>query len=113
MAKGKGHGGMPGGRSNMMAQFQRMQEQMEQAQQQLAEETIEASAGGGAVRVVMTGTQECRAITIDPALLNGDDAEMLQDLILVAVNQAITESQALAASRLNPLAGAGAGLLGL
>ncbi len=55
MAKGKGRGGMPSNRGDMMAQLQRMQEQMQQAQLALAEETVEASAGGGAVRVVMTG----------------------------------------------------------
>ncbi len=112
MAKGKGRGGMPSNRGDMMAQLQRMQEQMEQAQLALAEETVEASAGGGAVRVVMTGAQECKAVSIDPALVGEGDAEMLQDLILVAVNQALQDSQELAASRLGPLAGAGSGLLG-
>jgi len=112
MAKGKGRGGMPS-KQNMMAQLQRMQEQMEQAQRSLAEETVEVSAGGGAVRIVMTGAQECKAVKLDPALVGDGDAEMLQDLILVAVNQAVQESQEMAAAKLGPLAGAGAGMLGL
>lgn len=113
MGKGKGRGRIPGGQKNMMAQLQQMQEQMQQVQQQLAEETVEVSAGGGAVRVVMTGAQECRGVHLDPDLVAEGDHEMLQDLILVAVNQALQESQELAASRLGPLAGAGAGMLGL
>ena len=95
---------LPGGK-NMFSQVQRMQADLAQAQAELAEQTIEASAGGGAVKVVMTGTQECRAITIDPGLLQAGDVHMLQDLVLLAVNQAVRDSQLLAARRLGPLAG--------
>jgi len=95
---------LPGGK-NMLSQVQRMQAELAQAQAELAEQTIEASAGGGAVKVVMTGTQEARAITIDPGLLPGGDVQMLQDLVLLAVNQAIRDSQLLAARRLGPLTG--------
>jgi DNA-binding YbaB/EbfC family protein len=94
----------PGGKG-MFAQVQRMQAELEQAQQELAEQTIEASAGGGGVKVVMTGTQECRAVTIAPELLAGGDVEMLQDLVQLAVNQAVKDSQLLAARRLSPLTG--------
>ena len=95
---------LPGGK-NMLSQIQRMQAELAQAQAELAEQTIEASAGGGAVKVVMTGTQECRAITIDPGLLQAGDVHMLQDLVLLAVNQAVRDSQLLAARRLGPLTG--------
>lgn len=100
-----------GGRG-MLAQVQRMQAELEQAQQELAEETVEASAGGGGVRIVMTGTQECRTVTIAPELMTAGDIGMLQDLVLLAVNQAIKDSQLLAARRLSPLTG-GFGKMGL
>jgi DNA-binding YbaB/EbfC family protein len=89
----------------MMAQLQKMQQELAKAQSDLAEQTIEASAGGGAVKVVMSGTQECRSVTIAPSLLESGDASMLQDLVLLAVNQAIQDSQLLAARRLGPLTG--------
>ncbi len=103
MAKGKGKGG-PGGQ-DMMARLQRMQGELERAQAELADETVEVTAGGGAVRVVMSGTQELKEVEIDRALLQEGDVEMLQDLIALAVNQAIRDSQLLAARRLGPLAG--------
>ena len=95
---------LPSGK-NALSQVQRMQAELAQAQAELADQTIEASAGGGAVKVVMTGTQECRSITIDAGLLQSGDASMLQDLVLLAVNQAIRDSQLLAARRLGPLTG--------
>jgi DNA-binding YbaB/EbfC family protein len=95
---GKGQGGM-------MAQLQRMQQQLAEAQAALAEETVTATAGGGAIKVTMTGDQKCREVVIDPALLEDADAEMLQDLVLSAVNLALDQSRELAAQRLGPLAG--------
>ncbi len=95
---------LPSGK-NALSQFQRMQAELAQAQADLADQTVEASAGGGAVKVVMTGTQECRSITIDPGLMQSGDASMVQDLVLLAVNQAIRDSQLLAARRLGPLTG--------
>jgi DNA-binding YbaB/EbfC family protein len=89
----------------MMAQLQKMQAELAKAQSDLDEQTIEASAGGGAVKVVMSGTQECRSVTIAPSLLEAGDASMLQDLVMLAVNQAIQDSQLLAARRLGPLTG--------
>lgn len=89
----------------MMQQLQKMQEQVEAAQAQLAEEIVSASAGGGAVKVEVTGDQRCQAVTIDPALLQDGDVEMLQDLILTAFNAALDQSRDLAAERLGPLAG--------
>lgn len=89
----------------MMQQMQKLQEQLKQAQDQLAEETIAYSAGGGAVKVTMTGDQRCRTVEIDPVLLTDGDTEMLQDLILAAVNGALEASRGLALERLGPLAG--------
>lgn len=93
------------GDEGMLARLQKMQDELARAQTDLAEQTIEASAGGGAVKVVMSGTQECRSITIEAGLLESGDASMLQDLVMLAVNQAIQDSQLLAARRLGPLTG--------
>lgn len=98
------------GGGGMMQQLRRMQEQMEQIQSQLAEETVTASVGGGAVKVIMTGQQVCKGVEIDPELLKDADAEMLQDLILSAVNMALDQSRDLASERMGPLAGGMPGL---
>ena len=106
---------MPGGRKsqggNMMAQIQAMQQQMETIQAQLADETVTASAGGGVVKVTMTGQQHCRSVEIDPALLEDGDVEMLQDLIVSAINLAHEKSTELANERMGPLTGGLAGML--
>ncbi len=105
MAKNKGFrraGGMKG-QAGMLQQLQRLQAQLAEAQEKLAEEVVTATAGGGAVKVHMTGGQVCQGIEIDPALLEDGDVEMLQDLILTAVNMALDESRNLAAERLGPL----------
>jgi nucleoid-associated protein EbfC len=104
MAKGynRPSGGSSGG---MMAQLQRMQQQLAETQAALAEETVTATAGGGAIKVTMTGDQKCRTVEIDPELVKEADAEMLQDLVLSAVNLALEQSRELAAERLGPLAG--------
>jgi nucleoid-associated protein EbfC len=111
MAKGfnrpMGGGGAGGG---MMQQIKKMQEQLAAAQAQLAEETVTATVGGGVVKVTMTGDQHCTEVTIDPALLQDLDAEMLQDMILSAVNMALDQSRELAAERMGPLAGGLSGL---
>lgn len=89
----------------MMQQMQKLQEQLKQAQDNLAEETVTHTSGGGAVKVIMTGDQRCQMVEIDPALLEDGDIEMLQDLILAAVNGALEASRGLALERLGPLAG--------
>ncbi len=94
-----------GGQGGMMAQLQRLQKQMEEAQAQLAEETVTATAGGGAIQITMTGDQKCRQVVIAPELLQDADAEMLQDLVLSAVNLALDKSRELAAQKLGPLTG--------
>jgi DNA-binding YbaB/EbfC family protein len=90
---------------NMMKQLQQLQQQIETTQAELAEETVEVSVGGGAVKVIMTGDQQCRAVELDQALLEDADAEMLQDLLLTAFNSALDKSREMAAERLGPLAG--------
>jgi DNA-binding YbaB/EbfC family protein len=92
------------GPGDWTAQMQRLQAELKQAQEELADQVVEASAGGGAVSVVMTGTQECRSIQIAPSLLQEGDVEMLQDLLVLAFNQAVRDSQQLAARRLGPFA---------
>ena len=104
MAKGFNKGQQMGG-GGMMAQLQKMQQQLADAQEKLAEETVTATVGGGAIKVVMTGDQKCREVVIDPELLKDADPEMLQDLVLSAVNMALDQSRELAAQRLGPLAG--------
>ena len=100
--------GMQGG--GMMGQLRKLQEQMEAAQAQLAIETVTASVGGGALKVTMTGDQKCKSVEIDPDLLKDADAEMLQDLLLSAVNMALEQSRQLQADRMGPLAGGLGGL---
>lgn len=90
---------------DLNAQMKKLQDQLMQTQEALKHETVEASAGGGAVKIVMSGTQECQSVQINADLLETGDVDMLQDLVLLAVNQAILDSQALAARKLGPLAG--------
>ena len=89
----------------MMQQFQRLQQQMAEAQEQLALQTVSASAGGGAVKVTMTGDQKCQSVEIAPELLKDADAEMLQDLVLTAVNLALDKARELQEQTMGPLAG--------
>ena len=90
------------GQGNMMSQLARLQEQMAQAQAELEDETVTETAGGGAISVTMTGKQECVAVVIDPGLLEDADAEMLQDLVLTAVNKALDSSRALSDEKMAP-----------
>ena len=96
---------MGGGQAGMMQQIQRMQQQMEEAQAKLAEETVTATAGGGAIKVVMTGDQVCKWVEVDPEFLKDMDAEMLQDMVLSAVNMALDQSRELQEKMMGPLAG--------
>ncbi|HDN80742.1 MAG TPA: YbaB/EbfC family nucleoid-associated protein [Chloroflexi bacterium] len=90
---------------DMLRQLQKLQDEMTKVQESLGEETIEVSAGGGVVKVVIDGHQRLRSITIDPEVVNPEDVEMLQDLILAAVNEAIERAQALAAEQMASLVG--------
>ncbi len=91
---------------------QQMQAQMAQAQQELAETTLEATAGGGAVRIVITGAQDVRSVEIDPSAVDPDEVEMLQDLVMTAVNEAISRSKELERERMGKIAG-GMGIPGM
>jgi nucleoid-associated protein EbfC len=95
----------PMGGGGMMKQIQQLQEQLLAAQESLADETISASAGGGVVKATVTGDQQLQAIEIDPSVLEDGDVEMLQDLILTAINSAMEQSRELAGERLGPLTG--------
>ena len=113
MAKGFNRpqmGGGAGGGGGMMGQIKKMQEQLAAIQAQLAEETVTASVGGGALKVTMTGDQKCKGVEIDPELLKDADAEMLQDMLVSAVNLALDQSRDLQAERMGPLAGGLGGL---
>jgi len=78
---------------------------MLKAQEALGEETVTVTAGGGAITVVMTGQQRVQSISIDPEVVDPDDVEMLEDLVMAAVNEALQRSQELAAERLGALTG--------
>ena len=107
MAKRSKGGGSDLGGQGVMQQIQQLQEQMVRAQEQLAEEQVNGSAGGGAVQVVVTGDQRVLSVSIDPGLIEDGDQEILEDLILTAINQGLDESRKLAESKLGPLAGQG------
>ena len=92
MAKGGFRGGMGGG-GNMMKQAQKMQEDFMKMQQELESTEFEATAGGGAVKAVMLGTRALKSIEISPDALDPEDLEMLQDMIVAAVNEAISKSE--------------------
>ncbi len=98
--------------NKMMQQVQQMQQQMQQAQEELARETVTASAGGGAVKATMTGGMELVSIEIDSEVVDPEDVEMLQDMVLAAVNEAMTSAQELANKKLGGITG-GLGDLGL
>lgn len=87
---------------NLMKQ---MQNRLVKIQEELANETVEASAGGGVVKAVATGQQKIVSVEIDPSAVDPEDVEMLQDLVVVAVNEALTKAQELAAQRLSALTG--------
>jgi DNA-binding YbaB/EbfC family protein len=100
----------------MMKQVQEMQAEMMKAQEQLKEETVEASAGGGMVKVTMSGDLRLLELTIQPDAIDPEDAELLQDMVLAAVNEAIRSAQELANSKMGGITGGlggGAGGLGL
>src|SRR3954466_15167437 len=111
MARGGGPGGFD--MNALMKQAQQMQAEMAKAQEQLKEETVEASAGGGMVKVTMTGDLQLREIKIAPEAIDPDAPERLQDMVTAAVSEALRSAQELAASRMGGIAGMGGGLPGL
>ncbi|GAA5045318.1 YbaB/EbfC family nucleoid-associated protein [Nocardia callitridis] len=99
----------PGGQQfdmqQLLAQAQQMQEAVMQAQAEIAEAEVEGQAGGGLVKVTIKASGEIVALSIDPKAVDPDDVETLQDLVIGAVNTAMTNAQELAAERLGPLSG--------
>jgi nucleoid-associated protein EbfC len=105
-AGGRGVPGMGGGgMGNLMSQVQKLQEEMGKAQEALGQEELTVSAGGGAVTIVITGHREFKSITIKPEVIDPDDVEMLQDLLLAAVNDAVEKAKALEEERMGALTG--------
>ena len=91
--------------NQMLKQVQKMQADMMKAQEALALETVTSSAGGGMVTVTITGDLNVKEITIDPDAIDPEDAELLQDMVLAAVNEAIRQAQELAATKMGGLTG--------
>ncbi len=114
MAKGgfPGFGG-GGNMANLMKQAQKMQKDMEKLQEELQEKTVEATAGGGAITVVASGKKEIKEITIKPEVVDPDDVEMLQDLILAAVNEAIRKADEMVNGEMGKITGGLGGMPGL
>lgn len=108
MAKGfgsRGMGGMGGMNMNMIKQAQKMQQEMMKAQEELEAKEYEASAGGGVVTAVVSGKREVVSVTIDPEAVDPDDMEMLQDLIVAAVNEGLRLAAEDAGSQMQKLTG--------
>ena len=99
--------------NKMLQQVQQMQEQVAKAQEELANQTVEASAGGGMVTVIATGALQIKEIKIAKEAIDPDDPDMLADMVLAAVNEALRSAQSLAESKLGGLAGGALGGLGL
>lgn len=105
-SRGMGGMGMGGGNmNNMIRQAQKMQQDMMKAQEELESKSYEAAAGGGVVTAVVSGKKELTSVTIDPEAVDPDDVEMLQDLIVAAVNEALRKAGEDAASQMSKLTG--------
>ena len=96
---------MPSNMSNLLKQAQKMQKQMEDAQASLETQEVSATAGGGAVEVTVSGKKEITKIVIDKEVVDPDDVEMLQDLIMAAVNEALRNMEELSSQKMNAITG--------
>lgn len=108
MARGKfpgGMGGNMGNMGNMMKQVQKMQQDMEKVQGELEEKQVEATSGGGAVTVVATGKKNIVSIKIKPEVVDEDDIEMLEDLIIAAVNEALRSAEEMVNKEMSKVTG--------
>ena len=114
MAKRSGFGGgMPGNMGNLMKQAQKMQRQMEEKQKELEEMEFTATAGGGAVEVKVSGKKELVSVKLSPEVVDPDDIEMLEDLIVAAVNEAFGQAEQASQSAMGSLAGGLGGFGGM
>ena len=110
--RGGGGGRMQLNPNDLMRQMQKVQEQMTSIQEETKQEVVEVTAGGGMVKLAITGGLEVQSIVIAPEVVDPDDVEMLQDLVLAAVNEGIQKAQALMEDRMSSLTG-GLGIPGL
>ena len=104
----KGFQGMPGGGMNMqqlMKQAQKMQKQMEEMQENMSSKSLEVSAGGGAIKVTINGEKQITDLKISPDVVDPDDVEMLQDLVISAVNEAIRQIEDASSSQMSKITG--------
>ena len=109
-------GGFPGGMGNMnnlMKQAQKMQKQMEEAQAELQNSEYTATAGGGAVEITVTGLKQVKSVKIDPEVVDPDDVEMLEDLIMAAMNEAINKTDEASSAQASKFTGYLDGIDGL
>ncbi len=115
MARRGGYGGgmVPGSMNNIMKQAQRMQRQMEESAKELETKEFTATAGGGAVEVTVTGKKEMKSIKIQPEAVDPDDVETLEDMIVVAVNDAMKQAEEASAASISKFTGGLGGLGGL
>ena len=104
MAKFHG-GGMPGNMNNLMKQAQKMQRQMEEMQEEMENKTLETTSGGGAVKVVISGKKEIKSLELSPDIVDPDDVEMLQGLIIAAVNEAIRQADEMTSREMGKITG--------
>lgn len=113
MARGgfPGYGG--GNMNNLIKQAQKMQKEMEKVQAELQEKEVEATAGGGAIKVVATGKKQIKEIVINKDVVDPDDVEMLQDLVLAAVNEALRMADEMASGEMSRFTGGMGGLGGM
>ena len=102
--------GMPGNMNNLMKQAQRMQRQMEESQKELETKEFTAKAGGGAVEVTVTGSKEVTKVVISPEAVDPDDVEMLQDMIVAAVNEALKQADEASSAMMGKMTGGLGGL---
>lgn len=103
MSKGFNMGGM--NRNQMMAQARKMQEQLLAAQQRASETEVSASTGGGMVKVTVTGDMRVTSVTIDPEAVDPEDVDMLQDMVLAAVNDALEQAEQMASKQMSAVTG--------
>ena len=90
---------------SVLRQAQQLQAKLAKVQQELGNMTVEATSGGGVVKVIIDGHQKIRSVEISPEVVNADDVELLQDLVMTAVNEAVTKSQELANKEMGKLTG--------
>ncbi len=103
--------GMPGNMGNLMKQAQKMQRQMEESQKELESKEVTGQAGGGVVKITVSGKKEITKVEIDPEAVDPEDTEMLEDLIMAAANEALRQIEELSQQTMGKLTGGLGGLM--